>query len=977
MVGPSPDGSLYLLNNTPGYFQITPGLLVNHSGGLLAFEGSDTVIGSTDADRVNGNQGSDILFGDEGDDSIRGGKEDDLILGNAGNDLLFGDTGNDLLIGGQVNYLLTGINDNDTLVGNLGQDTLTGGAGDDLFVLREDVGVTAVTADLITDFGNGLDRIGLTGGLTEAQIALESFEGATLIKNQTSGGILGRVAGVSATQLNGRFVSADALFNNNFSGTRDLGILNQTQTFSDSVGNSKPANIYRFSVNAPSTYFQLGLNEMTANADVVLFQDRNSNGMIDGDEIIAFSEAEGSNPERIDILLNSGTYLLVVGQFKGDTNYKLNLSALPLGDFSSKAQISLSGVSETTVNPVNSSIKFNVSDGSFSTNPVNFLVFKNQELIPQSALEISENSISIPSGLTEGRNDIDIYVKDNQSLRLLTDATLWAGSRTLNVTIRDKNGQPVSDTIVKAKLGDNQDVLAEAKTSGDGRVSFPNLPNRTIVLDALGSEGRFASAAATGNAGAVVLTLKGFDAPSLINNNDLSLGKDGWNIGNAPVSLLQNEKPVGSVQQRSQALMITPGLQSSNLNASSFETNQRNIEVTPKEQASIVSSLNRTTSQTSDTNSEQDIKEDSSTGIDLVLGTSGQGEKSISRTFTTKPGTENVTLRYRFITSEVPGGYFGSQYNDYYSVSLRSLKGGGLETDGNTMNGLGRAAFDANGATEFREVTLPVSKDGDTIQVDIGVANVADGILDSQVVVDEIREEDKTDYEDVEIRFKTFIPSEAVSLVPEILTKIPLGVPGLLLYLSPIFNGNDRSFSYDGTYKSFQQVVVTADPKKEPIVRKDKPDFGETKGYLPFQGSQVPGKPFWWWQLNPEEKDKPLLGEKKLEPTEENNNISVERLPSDTVKTTLKVSGGIALFPQGFAPKISANMEVFVRQKEGKKPEFRINARHDGFPAYELYVNRQLAYSYDPLKAGKSPFDLFPPKDQKSNISWQNVPISA
>src|SRR5262249_31582347 len=122
------------------------------------------------------------------------------------------------------------------------------------------------------------------------------------------------------------------------------------------------------------------------------------------------------------------------------------------------------------------------------------------------------------------------------------------------------------------------------------------------------------------------------------------------------------------------------------------------------------------------------------TNNDLVLNTSDEGEQAIARSFTTKAGTTSVTVRYRFITSEVPGGYFGSQYNDYFRVTIRSQQGGGSVHESNSMNGLGLAAFDAAGATAWREQTLQVNKLGDTVQVDVAVANVADGLFDSQLV---------------------------------------------------------------------------------------------------------------------------------------------------------------------------------------------------------------------------------------------------
>ena len=953
MFGLSSDGFSYFLDDAPNIFPtepIAPGYNPPYLQGLLGFKGTDTLIGSA------------------APDTIYGGKDNDLIFGKAGNDLLLGDRGNDRLFGGSDSDKLMGFDGDDILVGGIGEDTMIGGADNDVFVLPIDGAVTDIAmADVIADFNSTSDLIGLTNGLTEADIILEGIAEKTLIKQRLTGTILGQVIGVSAEQLMGRFVAQDGTLNNNFNVERDLGKLTDTQSLTGFVGNTEPLDLYNFSVDSSSNYLQINLDGLSANADLVLFQDRNSNSLIDGDEIIAFSQAEGTDKERIDILLNTGTYFLIVGQFEGETNYNLNLSAIPIGEFSTDAQVSIAGVSETSFNPVDSTVQFDITNGAFSSSPANFLVFNNGELVPSSAIEISANSISIPSNLKEGRNDIDIYVKDNQDLSLLTDTTLWVGSQTLNATILDKNGQSISDVVVKAKLGDDQNVLAEAKSSGNGQVSFPNLPNRTIILDALAGDGRFVSSATTGNAEEVILTLKEFNSSSLIDNNDFSLGVDGWNIGDALVTLRQNGEPVNTtVQSPSMESATTSNSESLNIEALSLNSNQQDITATPAERTTTATSFTRRMMSNVDSNT------DPETGIDLVLSTSGEGEQSISRTFTTKPGIESVTLRYQFITSEVPGGYFGSEYNDYYNISLRSLKGSGFETDGNTMNGLGLAAFDASGATEFREVTLPVSKDGDTVQVDISVANVADGLLDSEVVIDQISEEDKTDYEDIDIKFKAFIPSEAVSLVPDIITKNPRGLPVNPLSLSLIFSGDNRSFSYDGSYRSLQDVTVTADPEKLPVVPGSLVrDFGETKGYFAYQGSQVPGQPFWWWQLNPEEKDKHWR-QTSLQVTDANNDILVERVAPDTVKTTLKVRAGIPLLPG--APLIDAKMEVFVRQKEGKKPEYKINARHDGFPAYELYIDRKLVYSHDPI--AKSPWDLIGDGDQKISSGWQNAPIN-
>ena len=72
-----------------------------------------------------------------------------------------------------------------------------------------------------------------------------------------------------------------------------------------------------------------------------------------------------------------------------------------------------------------------------------------------------------------------------------------------------------------------------------------------------------------------------------------------------------------------------------------------------------------------------------------MLNTSGEGPESISRTFQIEEGVQEIKVRYKFITSEVPGGYFGTQYNDYFNVAIRSQVAGGSASESQTMNGLG------------------------------------------------------------------------------------------------------------------------------------------------------------------------------------------------------------------------------------------------------------------------------------------------
>lgn len=237
----------FVLTDLADNFTIDTGLLDTLPGGLLALAGNDTVIGSNQADIVNGNEGNDRLILGKGDDTIFGGKGNDTIAGeqgqdffsgdigddilyggnindqftdladtiyggegndsifgqqgndflngNQGNDYLVGGTGNDFIRGGKGGDVLIGNEGSDTLIGEIGQDALIGGitapgaADVDVFVLRGDSGVNKLTqADLILDFSPG-DKIGITnfkGGI--GSLALQQFASISVVEftNQLS-----------------------------------------------------------------------------------------------------------------------------------------------------------------------------------------------------------------------------------------------------------------------------------------------------------------------------------------------------------------------------------------------------------------------------------------------------------------------------------------------------------------------------------------------------------------------------------------------------------------------------------------------------------------------------------------------------------------------------------------------------------------------------------------------------------------------
>ncbi|MEG3938186.1 MULTISPECIES: calcium-binding protein [unclassified Microcoleus] len=269
LTGPLPnsgsDPNFFDLTPNDDIVQLANGILRNTPGGLRALAGDDFVRGSGGAELMNGNSGSDTLIGGCGNDTIRGGQDfdilygecaNDVLSGNLGDDVAYGGTGNDFVRGGKGSDNLVGETGNDTLIGDAGIDRLWGGEGADLFVLRREAEATSgeigsdqprpagnflgqvdeVPADFILDYNSAQgDVIGLAGGLTRNDIVLsERFltigdardydssgpfppgqprtldfrvlnTKATVIREASTGNILGLVKDVSPSQL--QFIS--------------------------------------------------------------------------------------------------------------------------------------------------------------------------------------------------------------------------------------------------------------------------------------------------------------------------------------------------------------------------------------------------------------------------------------------------------------------------------------------------------------------------------------------------------------------------------------------------------------------------------------------------------------------------------------------------------------------------------------------------------------------------------------------------
>ena len=152
---------------------------------IVGGKGHDFLLGLADNDLVEGEEGDDYLVGYHGDDSILGGEGDDILLGNQGNDTLDGGTGNDILSGGAGD---------DVLSGGAGNDTLWGKEGADIFVIE-----LGQSQDLISDFTDGVDLIGLSDGVVFDDLTIVGDDNAQIIDG--NGNTLALLSGVNANVI--------------------------------------------------------------------------------------------------------------------------------------------------------------------------------------------------------------------------------------------------------------------------------------------------------------------------------------------------------------------------------------------------------------------------------------------------------------------------------------------------------------------------------------------------------------------------------------------------------------------------------------------------------------------------------------------------------------------------------------------------------------------------------------------------------
>jgi Ca2+-binding RTX toxin-like protein len=135
---------------------------------------------------------------------LSGGAGNDKLYGNEGDDVLYGDSGNDSLFGGSGNDRLYGGTGQDVLWGDKTSDTSNSDkSATDYFVFNAtETAISTSTADMVMDFEDGKDVIGLIGtDFTQLKIKDISINGIGYAEIDYHSQILVLIKGTTASQL--------------------------------------------------------------------------------------------------------------------------------------------------------------------------------------------------------------------------------------------------------------------------------------------------------------------------------------------------------------------------------------------------------------------------------------------------------------------------------------------------------------------------------------------------------------------------------------------------------------------------------------------------------------------------------------------------------------------------------------------------------------------------------------------------------
>jgi hypothetical protein len=218
-----------------------------------------------------------------------------------------------------------------------------------------------------------------------------------------------------------------------------------------------------------------------------------------------------------------------------------------------------------------------------------------------------------------------------------------------------------------------------------------------------------------------------------------------------------------------------------------------------------------------------------------------------------------------------------------------------------------------------------------------------------------------TEAEEVDVKLRVFIPSHAIAM------DLPM--------MHRLFGGDGRGFAYEGgtsraqIHATLRMPTPTA-PGEIIVLERS---WGESIEYDTGAGVAVAGMPAWYKDLTsgamPTARDALTVTDGNLS-IRFGGTSTQENVLSFTLGSTLvsfNVAGALPLAT--LAPDIDATLYLHLKVEQNRI-KASLRGSHDGFPAYELYVNGQRVYAYDPVAAGDDPIALMAPEDVDVDTNW-------
>ncbi len=207
----------------------------------------------------------------------------------------------------------------------------------------------------------------------------------------------------------------------------------------------------------------------------------------------------------------------------------------------------------------------------------------------------------------------------------------------------------------------------------------------------------------------------------------------------------------------------------------------------------------------------------------------------------------------------------------------------------------------------------------------------------------------------VDIKIRVFIPA------PVAIVTIP--VTGGVMPGQSAHGGDGRTFQQNG---GTSRAEVTgrfrfgADGQPSQLTDVTR-TFGESTNWSIDDTVVAPGMPEWYRNLKPgakpTERGTQSVTDSKLNLELGGSSFhGMISMAENAVVVTFNLHASDPIVTG--APDIDATIALLIRM-EGDRVKVRVNGGHDEFPAYEIYANSTLVYSYDPVAAGGTPWGLF------------------